>query len=290
MVTWCRFRFGARGRGDQIICGILLLLFGFTEIFTYARAAGRARQGNRAFFLLPRLLIANRGEIAVARHPHRRRPRASARVAVDSDADAGASPCGRGGPGRRIGAAPAAGALPCPSSGSSRRPGRAARTRFIPATAFCPRPPRFAAACAGGRTDLHRSAGGRDPPAWARRRDPSAHGRGRGIPWSPATKARDRATPPFSGGGYGRLSAEVKVAAGRRRAWDARRVRTRRASTGARQRGAARRRPPSATAACCSRRLSSAVRAMSRCRSSATAGNVVHLFERDCSVQRRTRR
>ena len=85
-----------------------------------------------------------------------------------------------------------------------------------------------------------------------------------------------------------RLPGDAQGALGRRRARHARRSRTRRQLAASCCRGAARgARPPSARTRSISRSWSSAP-ATSRCRSSATAtATLVHLFERDCTVQRR---
>ena len=110
-----------------------------------------------------------------------------------------------------------------------------------------------------------------------------------GVPVMPATGALPRR--PGRGRARlaerGRLPADGQGELGRRRARHARRRTTPPTWPRPSRPAAARRAPPSATTRSSSSAWSSAP-GTSRCRSSPTShGNVVHLYERDCTVQRR---
>ncbi len=201
-----------------------------------------------------------------ARHPHL--PRARVRtVAIYTDARPrrAARPRGRRGrPGRQ---------LPRHRRGRRRGASRPAPTPSTPATASCPRRPPSPRAVDGRRPGLGRPAAEVMEEMGARTRP----ARSRSPPGSPSCRVATTQRVPRAGQGRGR----------RRRQGHAHRAIRGRARRGGRvgqARGASR---PSATTRSWSRSTSSTA-ATSRCRSSPTrTARCVHLFERDCSTQRR---
>ncbi len=184
---------------------------------------------------------------------------------------------------------PSARELPPSSTRSS--PSRRSRAprRSIPATASSPSAPHFAQRVQGGRHHLHRPVAARRSPPWATRSRRAAcviAGRRPGR----ARLARRRSHPTTRSRSSRRRSASRSCsrppAAAAARACGS--SRERRGLKGALARRAlARRSRRSATTASTSRRRSSA-RATSRCRSSATrTATSIHLYERECSIQRR---
>ena len=240
--------------------------------------------------MFDKVLIANRGEIAVPHHPHAAPARASRSVAVYSEADAHAPHVRDADEAVRIGPPPAAESyLTRTASLEAAREDRRAR-RSIRATASCRENAEFAAACEAAGHRLHRADAGADArlrPASTQRARLAArsgvpllarHGPARDVDEALAAAERDR------------LSRDAQEH-GRRRRHRHARLRRRGELCAKASSGAA----PGVGATSATRGVflesSSRARATSRCRSSATArARCVALGERDCSVQRRNQK
>ena len=139
-----------------------------------------------------------------------------------------------------------------------------------------------------GRARVHRSAGRRDRAARHRSRRRSGSRGGPACRWCRATTATISEPRALAAAASAIGYPAARQGVGRRRRQGHADRAAARASWPRRSSArAARRRRRSATTRCCSSGTSSG-RATSRSRSSATRhGNVVHLWERECSIQRR---
>ncbi len=233
------------------------------------------------------ILIANRGEIA-CRIIRTARRWASRTVAVYSEADAAALHVALADEAFGIGPAPARDSYLKIERDHRRRARARAPRRSIPATASWPRTPAFAEACAGGRPGLHRPAAdairamGSKSAAKALMERRGRAG-GAGLSWRrPGRRACLRTRrhaigypvlikASAGGGGKGmRVVAEPGEFAAALAAGAAR------GASGVRRRPVLLEKLPDPAAP----HRDAGVRATRH-------GNVVHLFERDCSIQRR---
>ena len=237
--------------------------------------------------MFSKILIANRGEIA-CRVIKTARRMGIATVAVYSEADANARHVRLADeavlhrPGRRR-ASPT-----CGATRSSTPPGRPARRRSIRATASCPRTTDFAEACARGRHRLHRPAGLGDPRHGLQVRRQGADGQGRRAadarlsrrrPGRRLSCERRRATSA--------IPVLIKASRRRRRQGHAPRRQARRTSPPRWPRASARRRNAFGDEHVLIEKYVLRPRHIEIQVFGDTHGNCVHLFERDCSVQRR---
>ena len=234
-----------------------------------------------------KVLIANRGEIAVADHPHAARARDRKRRRLTTRSTATAWRCAR--PTRRssCSATPPVAAYLDGEAIIAAAQAHRAPTRSIPASASSPRTPtspRRSPTPGSPSSARRRTRSGR----WATRSSPSALAAAAGVPTLPGSDGAladaEEALAEAERIGYPVL---LKASAGGGGKGMRIAARHRRMPRGLHPRlagGAAQR---SATGASSSSATSSA-RATSRSRCSPTRhGNVVHLGERECSIQRR---
>ena len=235
-----------------------------------------------------KLLVANRGEIA-RRIIRTARAMGIATVAVFSDADADAPYVRDADEAVRLAGTPPADTYLRVDRDRRRRRGAPAPTPSTPATGSSPRTPTSRGACADAGLDLRRAAARRRSRRWARSSRPRRSWQAAGVPVLPgvdgrAERRRRRSTalasasasrcwsrPSLGGGGRG-----MRVVARARRA--------RRRGRGGRS---ARRRRRSATARVFLERYVERPRHVEVQVFGDTHGTVVHLFERECSIQRR---
>ena len=138
----------------------------------------------------------------------------------------------------------------------------------------------------GGRADLRRAEAGNNPRDGRQGGRPTDGGRA-GVPIVPGSEGRIEGVEAASRcGACDRLPADDQGGGGRRRTRYPRRRDAAEFETMISLSDAPRRRRLSATAGSISSNLWRA-RAMSKCKSSATASRAIHLYERECSLQRR---
>ena len=213
-----------------------------------------------------------------------------ATVAVFSDADADAPFVRDADEAVRLPGARARRHVPRAATSSIAAARRTGADAVHPGYGFLSENAGFARACADAGLDLRRPAAGRDRARWARSSRRSELMAAAGVPVLPGRDGRRRsrrrraarARPTASATRCSSRRRSAAAGAGMRIVARPRRPRRRgRAARSAR-------RPPRSATAPCSSSASSSARATSRCRSSATrTAPSSHLFERECSIQRR---